>query len=218
MIASLATAAVLHAAGRCYSVDPRRAAGRVSGVIGSNVRTTSTTRLAGILGAGWGVAGFVWILLDAVFRLAALALAPLQAGLSGLQWGALLAFVAFMAYVEGYRGFQRSFSPRTAARARYLYDHPGWLRVTLAPLFCMGFFQATRRTLLVAWVGTAMIILLVVALRFVPQPYRAIVDVGVIVGLTWGAVSFLACVWREFIAASTGVLPEVPPAAQVGRL
>jgi len=170
------------------------------------------------MAATWGAVGFVWILLDAVFRLAALAAPPLRAGLSPVEWLALLAFVVFMAYVEGYRGFQRSFAPRAAARARFLYDHPSWLAGLLAPLFCMGFFQATRRALLVAWVGTALIMLLVFALRAVPQPYRAIVDAGVVVGLSWGAMAFIACLAREFLTAGTGVLPEVPPAVAAGRL
>jgi len=187
-------------------------------VIGTLVNSSSTNQLAGTLAAGWGIVGFVWILLDAVVRLAALAIGPLQAGLTAPQWAALGAFVLFMAYVEGYRGFQRSFAPRTAARAHYLYQHPTWLTGVLAPLFCMGFFKATQRTLAVAWLGTAMILLLVAGLRVVPQPYRAIVDMGVIVGLTWGATAFLACVWREFFATGTGALPEVPPVVQVGRL
>jgi len=190
----------------------------LAGIGGSAVTTTITNRIAGTLAAAWGAAGFVWILLDAVFRLAALAAPPLLAGLTPMQWVALLGFVLFMAYVEGYRGFQRSFAPRAAARARFLYDHPGWLSGVLAPLFCMGFFRATRRALLVAWVGTGLIIMLVFALRVVPQPMRAIVDAGVVVGLTWGAVAFSVCLAREFLSAGTGVLPEVPPVPAAGRV
>ncbi|MEE4184852.1 MAG: hypothetical protein V2J12_03680 [Gammaproteobacteria bacterium] len=184
----------------------------------STVTTSTTRQIAGTLAAAWGAIGFVWILLDAVFRLAALAAPPLLAGLSTGQGVGLVSFVVFMAYVEGYRGFQRSFAPRAAARARFLYDQPGWLTGLLAPLFCMGFFRATRRTLLIAWVGTALIVLLVFALRAVAQPYRAIVDAGVVVGLTWGAVSFTVCVAREFLRPGTGVLPEVPPVSVTGRL
>ena len=97
---------------------------------------------AGRLSAGWGVFGFSWILVDAIIRLSILTLEGVAMGLSILQWVLLVVFVIFMAYTEGYRGFQKSFSPRTAARARYLYQRPDLLGGLLAPLFCMGFFRA----------------------------------------------------------------------------
>jgi len=158
----------------------------------------------------WSVAGFSWILLDAILRLGYLAWEGISEGLSALQWLLLALFVAFMAYTEGYRGFQRSFSPRTAARALYLYRHPDWLAGLLAPLFCMGFFRATRKPLLVAWVGTALIIMLILGLRLVPQPWRSIVDAGVVVGLSWGLISFLLSVKQAFGRNEYPVSPEVP--------
>jgi len=167
-------------------------------------------KLAGLIGAVWGVMGFSLILLDAINRLAGIALHALDSGLSGMQWALLVLVVALMAYSEGYRGFQKSFSPRSAARAYYLYKHPEPLMVLLAPLFCMGFFRATRRPLLVAWVGTALIIMVVVVLQLSVQPWRGIVDAGVVVGLSWGLVSFLLDVLRVFRTGTYPVSPEVP--------
>lgn len=175
----------------------------------SNI-SRSAPRWLGSAAAAWGAIGFSWMLIDAIVRLAALAATALAGGISALQWLVLVLIVGFMGYVEGYRGFQRSFSPRTAARVYYLLKHPGVLRTVLAPLFCMGFFEANRRPLLVAWVGTAMIIGLVVGLRFVPQPWRAMIDVGVVVGLSWGLLSFWASLWKCFAAAGRGFAPEVP--------
>lgn len=172
--------------------------------------TDSHNNLAGRVCAIWSVIGFAWILLDAILRLGILAWQGLGGGLSAPEWGALVVFVAFMAYSEGYRGFQKMFSPRTAARAYYLFNYPSFWSGLLAPAFCMGFFRATRRPLLVAWVGTALIIGLVISLRWVPQPWRAIVDAGVVVGLSWGLLSFLFCVIAAFRDQRYPVPPEVP--------
>jgi hypothetical protein len=166
----------------------------------------------GLIGAIWGVAGFSLILIDAINRLSRMALQVLDSGLTDMQWVLLALVVAAMAYAEGYRGFQKSFSPRSAARAYYLYKHPEPLAVVLAPLFCMGFFRATRRPLLVAWVGTALIVMLVVALQLSSQPWRGIVDAGVVVGLSWGLTSFLIEVARVFRSGKYPLSPEVPGA------
>jgi hypothetical protein len=61
----------------------------------------------------------------------------------------------------------------------------------------MSFFHATRRGLIGAWVVTSLIICAVVLVRQLPQPYRGIIDGGVVVGLGWGVLSIL------FIFAST---------------
>ena len=108
----------------------------------------------GLLGAVWGVAGLSLILVDAINRLSRIALQAMDEPLAPVHWFALVAVVAAMAYAEGYRGFQKSFSPRSAARAYYLYRNPEPVGIVLAPLFCMGFFRATRGPLLFAWVGT----------------------------------------------------------------
>lgn len=163
----------------------------------------------GLCGAVWGVAGFSLILLDAINRLARMALVAFTEPLSVVHWISLAIIVVIMAYSEGYRGFQKSFSPRTAARAHDLYRNPELLSVVFAPAFCMGFFRATRGPLLFAWVGTLLIVLLIIALQATPQPWRGLVDVGVVVGLTWGLVSFWVCVWRVFTDENYDVSPEV---------
>jgi hypothetical protein len=173
--------------------------------------TVKTQRsLSGLLGAAWAIAGFSLILLDAINRLARISWQALGAELSVTQWALLVFVVVLMAYSEGYRGFQKSFSPRSAARIYYLYRHPEPIAVLFAPLFCMGFFRATRRPLLVAWVGTCIIVSLVVALHSAPQPWRGMVDAGVVVGLSWGLLSFLLATGRAFATGTYPVSPEVP--------
>jgi len=172
--------------------------------------SSATPSAWGFGGAIWGVAGFSIILLDAINRLARLGMHALDRELTSLQWFCLLLVVLAMAYAEGYRGFQKKFSPRCAARLYYLYKYPEPMAVLLAPLFCMGFFRATPGPLRFAWVGTTLIVLLVIGLHWAPQPWRGMVDAGVVVGLSWGLVSFWIAIWRTFSTGQYPVSPEVP--------
>ena len=88
----------------------------------------STRRAIGTVGALWGTAGVFALLVFAIWRLAPKAQAAYDMGLTAGQWGIAVAVCVFMAYAEGYRGFQKRFSPRTAARVRYLRDRPNGLR------------------------------------------------------------------------------------------
>ncbi len=142
--------------------------------------------------AGWGLAGVTVLLGQAIWRLTPLALEPLRPGaMNGLQAALYVGWVGVAAYAEGYRAFQRGFSPRVVARAVYLAGHPHPLRVLLAPAFCMSLFHANRRGLRVAWGVLAMVIGLVIIVHHAPQPWRGIVDGGVVVGLVWGQLAIV---------------------------
>jgi hypothetical protein len=122
-----------------------------------------------------------------------------------------------MAYTEGYRGFQKQFSPRTAARVRYLRDRPDGLRSLLAPLFAMGFFHATRRTKIVAFALTFGILILVMLVHRLEQPWRGIIDASVVLGLSWGVVSLAASMVAALGRPDYTASPEVPgPSGEVG--
>jgi hypothetical protein len=152
------------------------------------------------------------MLADAVARLAAKAQAGLAGPLSAGQWAVLGGVVAIMAYAEGYRGFQRAFAPLVVVRARWLRDHPRLDRVALAPLFCMGLVGATGRRLLRSWGVVAMVVGFVLAMRLLPQPWRSMVDAGVVVGLGWGSLAIVG--WA--VAAGLG-RPLPVRAAIAGR-
>ncbi|HRQ88132.1 MAG TPA: hypothetical protein PLA50_05005, partial [Bacteroidia bacterium] len=126
----------------------------------------------GIFGAFWGFVGVAALLGTAICRLAPRAIEALSSPLTTVQWVFLVVFTLFMLVVEGYRGFQKRFSPRTAARVKYLHDHPRPLHVWLAPAFCMGYFHARRKTRITATCLTLGIVLLVILVRFLPQPWR----------------------------------------------
>lgn len=154
--------------------------------------------------------GVLLLLGSAVYRLAPLAVDAFTHELAWHHWTVLVLFVLFMAYAEGYVGFQQRFSPRVAARARYLKEHPRTILVLLAPFFCMGYFHATRRRQITSLSLTVGIILLIILVRFLPQPWRGIVDAGVVIGLAWGVVSLLVFSVQAFREGSFPYSPEVP--------
>ena len=157
----------------------------------------------------------------AIFRLAPIALELSTQSLSALHWAALVFSVVYMAYAEGYKGFHRGFSPRVVQRANYLRDNPRWQHVLLAPAFCMGYIYATRRRQILSIGLTLLVMGFVVIAKQLPQPWRGILDAGVVTGLTLGILSifyFLVNSLRKpgFITVS----PEVPldaPAEGTGR-
>ena len=126
------------------------------------------------------------------------------------HWIALAVSLVFMGYAEGYKGFHLKFSPRVAARALYLTRNPSLVRVLFAPFFCMGFFHATRKRKIVSYCLTAMIIGLIVLVRTLDQPWRGIVDAGVLLGLGWGLVSIWLFTFQAFFGKGFDVSPETP--------
>ena len=166
--------------------------------------------LLGTLGAIWGMAGVLALLVSACYRLWPKAVDAFSHPFAWYHWAALTAIVIGMAYAEGYKGFQKAFSPRTAARARYLRQYPRIGHIILAPFFCMGYFHATRRRKITSISLTLGIIALIILVYLVPQPWRGIIDFGVVVGLAWGIVSLLAFGFQALGRDPYPYNPEVP--------
>lgn len=174
--------------------------------------------MRGTIGALWGLAGVIFLLASAVYRLGPLAVEAFSYPFAWYHWASLLLVVLFMAYAEGFVGFQQRFSPRVAARARYLLRHPRASFILLAPFFCMGYFHATRRRQITSLTLTVGIIALVLLVRLVPQPWRGIVDSGVVVGLAWGVLSLVFFGIQALAVRDFSYSPEVPdPEAVVRR-
>lgn len=154
----------------------------------------------------WGVFGVLALLGRALWRMTPIALEPITAGtLTAVQVGLYGLWVVFNGYGEGYRAFQKAFCPRVVARAHHLAAAPTWTQALLAPLYCLSLFHANRKGLTVAWVMVAVIFGLVQLLAATPQPWRGIVDGGVVVALAWGAIALLVFAIRLLI---TGVPPQ----------
>jgi hypothetical protein len=158
----------------------------------------------------WGLGGVAVFLGQGITRLAGRSLEAIDAGLTTTQWIAMILWIAFMAHAEGLRGFHRRFSPRVVARAIALGEHATPLRIALAPAFCMSYFHATRRGLVVAWSVSLGIIGLVMVVSQLSQPWRGIVDAGVVVGLAIGEVSLLWYALRALRGQRPPMDPNLP--------
>lgn len=165
----------------------------------------------GNLAAAWGIAGVSLLLGSAIARLSAVAWQAVNGPLQARHWIGLGASVIVMGVVEGYYAFQRQFSPRVAARARHLASHPTPVRTVLAPLFCMGFFGAPRRRRIASAVITAAIVVLVVLVKRIDQPWRGIIDAGVVIALAWGLAALWIFTARAFSPQGLDHPAEVAP-------
>jgi len=164
----------------------------------------------GKVAALWGVAGITALLSFAIYRLTQISLDSLRFNYEWYHWVILIANAIFMSYTEGFRGFQRAFSPRAAARARYIRDNPTAARTVLAPLFCMGYFHTNTRRLISVYLLTGAILILILIFNQLNQPWRGLLNVGVVCGLLWGVLSFLRC---SILALGRGAFnhsPELP--------
>ena len=158
----------------------------------------------------WGILGFLGLLSSALYRLTPWAVESYQQGWTGMQWGGAVLFTIFMAHSEGYKGFHKAFSPRFAARMKHLSKNPSVLHVLLAPLFGMCYFHATKKRLIVAYVLTTAIVLMIIGIKFLDQPWRGIIDGGVVVGLGIGILSVGYYLLQAFCTKGFDVDPELP--------
>lgn len=158
----------------------------------------------------WGITGVLGLLAQALYRLTPYAIDAITHPLTLVELAVLVGWVVFNAYSEGYRGFHRMFSPRVVARARALDANPKPLLVVLAPIYCMGLIHATRKRLIVSWLLTLGIVAIVIAVRLLDQPWRGIVDAGVVAGLAIGFVSILYFVVLALLGRPIAVNPDLP--------
>lgn len=159
----------------------------------------------------WAVGGVCVLLGRALYRLVPVAWEPLESGgLSTPELALYLGWCAVNGYAEGHRGFEKRFVPRVLGRVVHLLRHKTPVRVALAPFFVMGYFAAKRRALLSAWGVSAAVVLAVVVVRGVPQPYRGIIDAGVVVGLAYGLGALLVLSVALLRGRFSPPDPEVP--------
>lgn len=153
-------------------------------------------RVLGTAAAIWGLGGLLLLLGYAVVCLVPIANESLEYKLGWPHWSALIVNTLLMAYLEGYRGFQKGLAPRVASRARQLARQPSILSALLAPAYCYGILHAPAREVAARIALIAMIIVFIVAVRALDAPWRGLLDVGVIVGLSWGIAAIGLHGWR----------------------
>lgn len=166
----------------------------------------SSSPLPMVLWLSWGVGGVALVISNAVVRLSPVAFDALVSDLTVAQWSAAGAWLVFMLVAEGWRGFHKQFAPRVVARAYALAARGNLLQRVLLPPIAMGLVYATRKRLIVSWSLTTMIIVMIVLVRQLDQPWRGIVDFGVVAGLAAGLVSLA---WH-FTLGLRGTPPDVP--------
>ncbi|WP_421868592.1 hypothetical protein [Motiliproteus sp.] len=164
----------------------------------------------GLIAVIWGMGGILTLFGFAIVRLSQVGLDAWSVPFQWHHWLITVIWVIFMAYNEGYKGFQKGFSPRVAARIAYLYRNPTPLHLLLAPLFCMGYFHISRKRQIITFALTLTIIGLVQAVSLLDQPWRGIVDLGVVIGLTWGIISLVLFTYQAFTQADYPHSPDIP--------
>ncbi|CBL45603.1 Hypothetical protein HDN1F_20200 [gamma proteobacterium HdN1] len=159
----------------------------------------------------WGVLGVSALLGSAIYRLYPHVLELADTELHWYHWAALVVNIVVMGYSEGYRGFQKGFSPRVAARARHLNNNASRLRhKLLSPLFVIGYIHAPARRRISAIAITSIVVVLVVLVRYLEQPWRGIVDAGVCAGLIWGLASVLWMSYQALTSERFDANPDLP--------
>lgn len=162
------------------------------------------------IGAVWGVVGVMFIVGYALYRLSFLAVEAFDYSFTWLQWSVFIVWGIYMAYSEGIKGFAKSFSPRVAARAQYISRHGNWHQILFAPIFCFGYYGTTRRRLIAIYALTFGIVCLIIIIRFMVQPWRGIIDFGVVLGLSIGLVTLVYSAYRAYRSREYITDPAVP--------
>ncbi len=164
----------------------------------------------GILGAIWGVGGVLALLGYAIFRLTPPTIDAFSHTFQWYHWTFLIINTAFVLYFKAFRGFQRGLSPRIAARARHLRQHPTLLAVLAAPLYCMGYFHIIKRKQIGTIMMTIGMIGLIILVRFAIQPWRGIIDGSIVLGLSWGFLTILGYSIQALTSKDFDVSPQLP--------
>lgn len=171
--------------------------------------TASETRGNGLF--IWAIAGVVLLLSQAMFRLSQIAWEAISSGtMSQSQIAICIAWSLSNIYLEGYRGFHKRFVPRVIARAHYLATQPRPHTVLFAPLFAMAFFHSNRRAKGAAWGVTIAVMLAIVLVRTLAQPWRGIIDAGVVTGLGFGTLSLLIGASARLLGKDPTNSPDLP--------
>ncbi len=159
---------------------------------------SSTITIKGYLATVWAIIGLIFLLGFASWRLSAYTIESFSMQWSWMHWLVFVGFTLFMLHSEGYSGFQKKFSPRFAARCKYLAHNASLLQLFLAPLFCMAYFHAPKKRVMTTFGLTIMIIIFIFSFQLIPQPWKGLLDFGVVMGLVWGLGSTLYFCFKAF--------------------
>lgn len=134
----------------------------------------------------WALVGVSLLFSFAIYRLGRRGFETLANGLTPLQWTLLVLTVLLFVYGEGVRALQKKWVPELHERTHALTRERTGLLHLLAPLYGMGLVGAPRAELLRAWALVAAILVAVILVSRLPEPWRGILDLSVAAALAWG--------------------------------
>ena len=173
---------------------------------------TTRARPVGIVRAlvfTWSLGGILLLLGYAIVRLSPRVAEAFALDLGPKHWIFAFGWTLFMLYTEAWRGFYKKFSPRAIARSHWVCQEGTPLQQVLAPVFAMAYFHSSRRRVIATWILTIFIVLMVIGIRFLDQPWRGLLDLGVVFGLGAGALT-LAFETIRVHRGGDPVDPELP--------
>jgi hypothetical protein len=148
-----------------------------------------STRRGGLLRI-WAILGVSLLLIQSLVRLAPIAWEPIAQGQLGPGYMVIyVAWALLNSYLEGYRGFHQKFVPRVLRRTLLLEREPSPVRVIFAPFFVMGYFGSEPAERRAAIGVTAAVLVAIFVVRGLAQPWRGLIDGGVVAGLGFGLLS-----------------------------
>lgn len=144
-----------------------------------------------ILAPIWGAAGVCFLFVFAVLRLGTRGIGTIQGGLGGLEWAALITLTVIFAYGEGYRALVRQWVPGLFRRLGRLRKESNVVLRLLAPAYALALITPDGGQRLRAWLGTGAIVVAIIVVSRLPDPWRGIVDFAVAVALLIGLIDIV---------------------------
>jgi hypothetical protein len=145
----------------------------------------------GTLGSIWGVAGVLAVVAYAAARLSIRAQHIPSYDLVWYHWAALLLNTVILIYAKSYRAFRLRLAPRIGVKARDIRENPTIAKTIFAPLYCLGYFGSGSGVRFRMISITLVMVGLIVVVRYLPEPWRAVLDFGIAVALALGFVFIL---------------------------
>jgi len=160
------------------------------------------------LGRCWGLGSWIYILVDSAASLSKKGrqLFSTDHLSKPIEWACLVVNILFFALIAC--TVMVRWSGVLVRRAFSLDAGCPWRHHVLAPLFVAGFYAATPKRILKAWGLVLFIVVIGIVVAHLPSPYRAIVDVGVVLNLLGGTLALIGFTAQVLFL---GRLPELSP-------
>ena len=146
-------------------------------------------RLGDVAAVLWALGGVSLLFATAAVRLGGRGVETVKAGMETAEWAVMVFLVLLFVVGEGGGALQRKWVPRMVRRAADLRGTAALHHQLLAPLYGMSLIGGCARSRTRAWAGTLSIVIAVLVVRSLPEPWRGIVDLAVASALVWGLVS-----------------------------